>query len=145
MSSPSGVALKHLADTLAYSSTIRVTLVAQTVDVPKSGWVIRESLNQWALFRSISIWFDENIRLYVVLRLDSNWSKLAMLKHPDVDSPQDLCRINLPKGEVIVRAPGPLIRVIIAKVRSTGTAVAVVITNHAVHHVISMGSWGEDL
>ena len=50
-----------------------------------------------------------------------------------------------PAEKVSVRAPGPLIRIIIARVRSTGTAGAVVIANHALLDTISMGAWAEDL
>lgn len=141
----SGIALKHLANTRAYASTVRVTFVARTADVSKLDWALRASLRQWALLRSISVWFEQSVRLYVVLRPSSNWSKLAIIKHPDVDSPEDLCNINLPLAEVSVRAPGPLMRIIIARVKSTGTAGAVVIANYAVHDAISMGAWGEDL
>lgn len=141
----SGIASKHLANTRAYASTVRFSFVARTSDVAKLDWAIRTSLKQWALFRSISVWFDQSIRLYVVLRPKSNWSKLAIINHPDVDCPQDLCKINLPLKEVSVRTPGPLIRIIIARVRSTGTAGAVVITNHALLDTISMGAWAEDL
>ena len=91
-----GIASKHLANTRAYASTVRVTFVARTADVTKLDWAIRTSLKQWALFRSISVWFDQSIRLYVVLRLNSSWSKLAIINHPDVDCPQDLCNIDLP-------------------------------------------------
>ncbi len=122
----SGMALKHLTNTRRHGSTLRVSFVARTVGVSRLSWAIKESLKQWAPFRFISVWFDENVRLYVVLRLDSNWSKLTILDHPDVDEPQDLCRIDLPKEKVSIQAPGPLIRIIVARVRSTGTAGAVV-------------------
>ena len=141
----SGIASKHLANTRAYASTVRITFVTRTADVAKLDWAIKTSLTQWALFRSISVWFDQSVCLYVVLRIRSKWSELALINYPDVDCPQDLCSISLPLKEVSVRAPGPLMRIIIARVRSTGTAGAVVIANHAVLDAVSMGAWVEDL
>ena len=141
----SGSALKFLANTRDYGNTIRMAFIARTADISKINWAIRESLKQWAIFRSISVCFDETIRLFIVLRLNSNWSRMAILEHPDVESPEDLRRISPPKDVVSVRAPGPLIRIIIARVRSTNTAGVVVIASHAVLDAVCMGAWGEDL
>ena len=140
-----GAAMKFLANTRNYGSTVRVAFIARTADISKINWAIRESLKQWAIFRSVSVWFDETIRLFIILRLNSNWSRMAILEHSDVESPEDLRRIAPPKDAASVRAPGPLIRIIIARVRSTNTAGLVVIASHAVLDAVSMGAWREDL
>lgn len=141
----SGISMKHLGNTRALASTLRVSFVARTADTARCRQAIEASLQQWPLLRSVSVMYDESMRLFVVLRMESNWSKLAILDHPDVDSPADLCKLTFSPQEMSVRAPGPLIRIIIARVKSTDTAGVVLLINHAVQDAIAMTGWHENV
>ena len=104
------------------------------------------SLDRWSIFRAISVSFDKDLRLYVVLRSESPWYGLAVTSHADVENPEDMSRINPPKELAsVLAAPGPLVRIIMARVKNTNTAGYAVIANHAVLDAISVGEWREDV
>ncbi|KAL8867792.1 MAG: hypothetical protein Q9174_005433, partial [Haloplaca sp. 1 TL-2023] len=85
-----GIALKHLANTRKYGATNRLALITRTANVVNIRQAIRKSLKHWPIFRTITVQFDESLRLYVVLRLDSAWANLALIDHEDVESIEEL-------------------------------------------------------
>lgn len=141
----SGISLKHLRNTRPLASTLRFSFVARTADSARCRHAIEASLKQWPILRSVSVEYDRSRRLFAVLRMESKWSKLAIIDHPDVDSPSDLCELAFSPQEFSVTAPGPLLRIIIARVKSTDTAGVVLLINHAVQDAIGVSGWHEDI
>ena len=128
----SGVAIKHLACTRAFDSTVRVAMISRAVSIDQLDWAIKTSLNQWSIFWAISVPFDKTLKLFVIIRSGNRWLKLAIIRHADMESPEDLASIDPPKEQSRGRAPRPLIRIIIAKVRKTGTVGYIFVTSHTI-------------
>ncbi|KAL8868632.1 MAG: hypothetical protein Q9174_004862, partial [Haloplaca sp. 1 TL-2023] len=92
-----GISLKHLVNIRKYGATNRLALITRTANVVNIRQAIRKSLKHWPIFRTITVQFDESLRLYVVLRLDSAWANLALIDHEDVESIEELRGIVPPE------------------------------------------------
>lgn len=135
----SGVAIKHLACTRAFASTVRVAMISRAVSIDQLDWAIKMSLNQWSIFWVI-VPFDKALKLFVIIRSGNRWLKLAIIRHANIESPEDLASIDPPKEQSRAR---PLIRIIIAKVRKTATAGCIVVTSHAISQIADNGPSSE--
>ena len=130
---------------LAFS--IRASFLAHSASCDRLRQAIEATLQQWEMFRSITVTFD-NRALFVTLRASEQWSKTVITKTHDIKTPEDiqsLGRANGQKINVHPRTNGPLARFFIANITSTGTAALLMIAHHSIFDALSMQSFTSDL
>ena len=132
--------LKEFPNLLKRVSTTSVTEPERLVAALKA------SLESWSILRSIAVEYDEATRLLIVLRATPRYFDQAISIHADVDDEQALKEISMPISHVESELPqGLLFRVVVARVKSTGTVGMVIVRTHAIYDDVSLKVWERDL
>ena len=96
--------------------------------------------------RSIAVEYDQKTRLLVVLRATERYFDQAISTHPDVENEQALTETSMSGNHAASELPrGLMLRVVVARIKSTKTVGLVVLINHAIFDAISINAWGTDL
>lgn len=127
------------------SWTIRFVYQA-SVSPEKLLAAIHQSLEYHPTFRSIAMEMADDTALLIPMRPNQRWFKAAVTSGWEVDTTKDLARLLLehPEHDSAV-APGPMMKLHVAKVRSDGTSGLVLVGSHAVMDMSMTKLWLEDM
>ena len=122
---------------------VYITSLADTETVVAA---IRATLGCWSIMRSIAVEYDEKTRLLVVLRGTEQYFHQAISVRPDVENEQALTKTSISGNHAASELPrGLLLRVVVARVKNTGTVGVVILINHAIFDATSIKAWEKDL
>ncbi|KAG6988915.1 hypothetical protein G7Y79_00068g096140 [Physcia stellaris] len=123
----------------------------QAFSVPKASSTelkeaLKRSLVHYSTLRSLIISYKDNLQLFVVIRPGNHWDALTVTENLDVEKPEDLCLLLRDNMEYDFAAvPGPLFKLLIADVKSTGGSGFAFLGQHATFDALSISLWLQDL
>ena len=116
------------------------------VDSKRLEAVIKESLNYHPTLRSMAVVGEDGQTLLVPIRNSDKWSEVAMTTGWEVENKEDLNKLLLDHPVYDnATAPGPLVRMHIASIRSDGTSGLVFVGSHATNDMSMTKLWLEDI
>ena len=124
----------------------RHAIATTNTDCAELEKALKTSLAHHSILRSLVVRFDETTELFIVVRPCDEWYELSVVAGFEVEKPEDLRSIlrNDPKYS-FAALPGPLFKVGIAKIRSTGGSGFVFHGQHAVFDALSLSFWVKDI
>ena len=122
---------------------VYITSLADTDTVVAA---IQATLECWSVMRSIAVEYDEKTRLLVVLRGTERYFRQAISIHPDLENERILTETSMSGNHAASELPrGLMLRVVVARIKSTKTVGLVVLINHALFDNVSYTAWVTDL
>ena len=121
----------------------RQAYVTAGADVRQLRRAVEACLRNHPLLRTMAVNSNGKRPLYVVMKPNSNWHKIAIGEGFEVDKPEELRTLR--KDTDYVAYPGPLFRMMLVNIKGTGTAGIVYYGNHSVFDALSISLWLEDL
>ena len=124
----------------------RHAFVTTTADCDELKSALKTSLSRHSILRSLVVRFDEETELFLVVRPCKKWYELSMIEGLEVETPEDLQSLLLnDQKHGFAASPGPLFKLRIAKVRSTGGTGFVFNGQHAAFDALSISLWRKDV
>lgn len=103
---------------------------------------LKTALSRHSLLRSLVVRFDEGTELFLVVRPCKEWDQLSMIEGLEVETPEDLrTLLTNDQKHYVAALPGPLFKLKIAKVRSTGGTGFVFNGQHTAFDALSISLW----
>lgn len=107
---------------------------------------LKTACESWPVHRSIAVEYDPSTRLLVVLRATQRYFDRAISTHADVENEQALTEIAMSGNHAASELPqGLMLRMVIAKLKSTNTMGLVTLFNHSIYDAVSVKSWAKDM
>ncbi|KAI4168688.1 MAG: hypothetical protein LQ343_006191 [Gyalolechia ehrenbergii] len=109
-------------------------------------WAVEVCLKVHPIFRSMIIDYGTSLPLYVVFRPKNHWFNIAVFEGHEVDSAEELSTLHIDNDRIdYASVPGPLLKVIIVRIRNSDSAGLIYFGHHSAFDAISMSIWHEDL
>ena len=122
----------------------RYAWVTKSADVGRLRQALEACLSNHPMLRTAII-LDGVTPFHMVVRPSPRWFKLVIRDGFEVETPKDLRTLNLNTDIDHAAAPGPLFKLTIANVRSTGSAGITCNAQHSAYDALSMPLFHEDL
>lgn len=130
------------------SWNLRATLVADpSIDLAQIYATLRLWLERHPLLRATTVKVDDDLELYLVLRMSEPWLKLQIIHGDEVEcaGAVELYKLNDPAFDRVNPATGPLCKVTIVKIRDSSNLGLVMHYHHAIFDGLSLFAWATDL